>query len=117
MAEQESLNIIQKIDSGKVGYGPVTGRYASFFLGQIYVNKGRFEDAQKYYQRALKFAEQSQDLDTGYYLFSLIGLGDIAAQTGDPNGARSYYKKAKKDAKRSHPAHKRAKDRLKGQRS
>ncbi len=117
LAEQESLNIIQKIDSGKVGYGPVTGRYASFFLGQIYVNKGKFEDAQKYYQRAVKFAEQSQDLDSGYYLFSLIGLGDIAAQTGDPNGARSYYKKAKKDAKRSHPAHKRAKDRLKGQRS
>lgn len=116
-AEKESLNIIEKIDSGKVGYGPVTGRYASFFLGQIYVFKRKFEHAQNYYQRAIRFAEQSQDLESGYYLFSLIGLGDIANQIGDPIGARSYYKKVKKEAKRSHPAYKRAKSRLKGQRS
>ena len=116
LAEQESLNIIHKIDSAKVGYGPVTGRYASFFLGQIYVNKGRYEDAQTYYHRAVRFAEQSQDLESGYYLFSLIGLGDIAQQTGDTRAARAYYKRVKKESKRSHPAYKRAKNRLKGQR-
>jgi tetratricopeptide (TPR) repeat protein len=117
LAEQESLNIMHKIDSGKVGYGPVTGRYASFFLGQIYVNKGRFEDAHSFYNRAVRFAEQSQDLESGYYLFSLIGLGDIAQRTGDSRAARAYYKRVKKESKRSHPAYKRAKKRLKGQRS
>lgn len=116
-AEKESLSIIEKIDSGKVGYGPVTGRYASFFLGQIYTHKGKFEDAEKYYKRAIAFAEQSNDLESGYYLFSLIGLGDIAYQTGDPKQAKEYYKQAKKDAKSSHPAHDRAKDRLKGLKS
>ena len=113
-AEKESLNIIEKIDSGRVGYGPVTGRYAGFFLGQIYTHKGKFEEAEKYYRRAVRFAEQSQDLESGYYLFSLIGLGDIAYQTGDPKSAKAYYKQVKQDAKRSHPAHGRAKDRLKG---
>ncbi|GJM28474.1 MAG: hypothetical protein DHS20C17_11090 [Cyclobacteriaceae bacterium] len=116
-AEKESLNIIQKIDSGKVGYGPVTGRYAAFFLGQIYTHKQQFEDAELYYQRAVSFAEQSDDLESGYYLFSLIGLGDIAQQTGDPRGARELYKRVKKEAKSSHPAHDRAKDRLKGMKS
>jgi tetratricopeptide (TPR) repeat protein len=111
-AEKESLRIIEKIDSGLVGYGPVTGRYAGFFLGQIYTHKGNFEEAEKYYQRAISFATQSEDLESGYYLFSLIGLGDIAYQTGDPKGAREYYKQAKKDAKSSHPDHERAKDRL-----
>ncbi len=116
-AEKESLQIIEKIDSGQVGYGPVTGRYAGFFLGQIYSHKGKFEEAAKYYQRAVEFAQQSEDLESGYYLFSLIGLGDIAYQTGDPKTARDYYKKVKKDAKSSHPAHDRAKDRLKGLKS
>jgi tetratricopeptide (TPR) repeat protein len=113
-AEKESLNIIQKIDSGKVGYGPVTGRYAAFFLGQIYTHKSKFEEAAKYYYRAVEFAEQSEDLESGYYLFSLIGLGDIAQQTGDIKGAKEFYKRVKKEAKSSHPAHERAKDRLKG---
>jgi len=112
-AEKESLAIINKIDSGMVGYGPVTGRYACFFLGQIYVRKSNFDDAQKYYMRAVRFAEQSEDIESGYYLFSLIGLGDIANRTGDSKGARAYYKRVKKESKRSHPAFKRAKDRLK----
>ena len=116
-AEKESLRIIEKIDSGMVGYGPVTGRYAAFFLGQIYTHKGNFEEAQEYYQRAVSFAQQSGDLESGYYLFSLIGLGDIAFQTGDPKGARDYYKQVKREAKSSHPAHDRAKDRLKGMKS
>ena len=116
-AEKESLEIVHKIDSGKVGYGPVTGRYACFFLGQIYVHKSNLDDAQKYYMRAVRFAEQSEDIESGYYLFSLIGLGDIASRTGDSRGARVYYKRVKKESKRSHPAHKRAKNRLKSKRS
>ena len=116
-AEKESLRIIEKIDSGRVGYGPVTGRYASFFLGQIYTHKSRFDDAKEYYLKAINFAQQSQDLESGYYLFSLIGLGDIAQQTGDPKKARAFYRQVKKESKRSHPAYKRAKDRLKGVRT
>ena len=116
-AEKESLSIIEKIDSGMVGYGPVTGRYAGFFLGQIYTHKGKYEDAEKYYQRAITFAQESGDLESGYYLFSLIGLGDIAQQIGNQKAAKSYYKQVKKEAKRNHPAYKRAKDRLKGQRT
>ena len=116
-AEKESLNILTKIDSGMVGYGPVCGRYASFFLGQIYVNKNRMDDAQMYYQRAVNFSEDSNDLESGYYLFSLIGLGDIAYHMGNVSGARQYYKMVKKQAKKSHPAHKRAKDRLKQKRT
>ena len=116
-AERESLNILAKIDSGMVGYGPVSGRYASFFLGQIYINKNRLEDAQAYYQRAVTFSEESNDLESGYYLYSLIGLGDIAYNLGNVSGARLYYKQVKKQAKRSHPAYKRAKDRMKQKRS
>lgn len=112
-AEKVSLNILEKIDSGLVGYGPVSGRYAGFFLGQIYVNQNKLEEAQLYYQRAVEFSESSDELESGYYLYSLIGLGDIAYQLGNFSGAREYYKKVKKQAKRNHPAYKRARDRLK----
>ncbi len=116
-AERESLDILAKIDSGRVGYGLVSGRYASFFLGQIYINKDRLEDAEEYYLKAVDFSERSGDLESGYYLYSLIGLGDIAYHRGNVSGAKQYYRQVTKQAKRSHPAWKRAKDRIKEKRS
>ena len=110
--ERVSLDILSKIDNGMMGYGPVTGRYAAFFLGQIYQGKNKLEDSGMYYERAIKFAQDSDDLDTGYYYYSLLGLGDIALLNGDDAMARSYYKRVKKEAKRKHPAFQRAKQKL-----
>ena len=106
--EPIALDIIAKIDSAQVGYDPVSGRYAAFFLGQIYDSKKDVENAKKYYQRAVEFGEMIGAEKSGYYLFSHIGLGKIAMQAEDKKTARSHFKKVRKQAKKKHAAHKEA---------
>ena len=47
-AEKVCLKIIEAIDSGKTGYGNTSGRYASFFLGQINERRSQFAEAAKF---------------------------------------------------------------------
>ena len=112
-AEEESLAIIQRIDNGMIGYEATSGRYASFFLGEIYNMRGQFDDAKQYYQRAIDFAQQVDATESGYYHYSLLHLGEIAEKQGDSNLARDYYKKVKKEAKRSSRAHEKARENIK----
>ncbi len=112
-AEKESLEIISRIDSGNVGYEAISGRYASFYLGQINEQKRNFALAKQYYQRAVDFALSQEATDSGYYLYSILSLGEIALHEGDEKLAKDYFKKVKKDARRKDNAHKRARTLLK----
>ena len=69
--ETECKEIIHRIDSGMVGYEATSGRYAAFYLGQLYERRQDFDLAQNYYERVVKFAEEIDATDTGYYLFSV----------------------------------------------
>lgn len=106
-------NIMAKIDSGALGYEATSGRYAAFFLGQINESRKNFDQAKKYYNRAIEFAKEIDATESGYYHFSLLSLGDIARKEGDKKQARAYYRLVKKEAKRGDTAHKRARERLK----
>lgn len=112
-AEEVSLDIIAKIDSGMFGYEANSGRYAGFFLGQIYQSSGNLENAKKYYQRAVEFGEEIEAYETGYYLYSLLNLAEIAYYEDNKKEAREYLKLIRKHAKRKHPAHERAREFLK----
>jgi hypothetical protein len=46
-AETVCKSIISRIDSGMVGYEATSGRYAAFFLGQIYESRKKPEEAKK----------------------------------------------------------------------
>jgi tetratricopeptide (TPR) repeat protein len=111
-AEQVSREILARIDSGQIGYEAICGRYASFYLGQINEQRRDFEQAKYYFQRTVEFAEQIDATDTGYYLYALLSLGQIAAHEGNDEQAKEYLKKVKKDAKRKEPVHKRARSLL-----
>ncbi len=111
--EQVSLEILQKIDSMEVGYEANSGRYACFFLGQVHGNRRNHERAKAYYKKGLDYAEQAGATEMGYYFYSLLHLGNIAAMDGEEELAKDYYNRVKKAAKRKHPAHKAARDRLK----
>ncbi|RAW02660.1 tol-pal system protein YbgF [Pseudochryseolinea flava] len=113
-AEPECRNIIARIDSAQVGYEATSGRYASFFLGQIYEARRKPEEAKGFYLRCLKYAEEIEATETGYYLYSLIALGEIAEQQGDKKEAKRYFELVKKKADRKDEAFKDAKRRLKG---
>ena len=111
--ERESKSILARIDSGDVGYEATSGRYASFFLGQLGEAQRRPEDARKYYLETIRFAEEGGATKSGYYLYTLIALGEIANQQGDKVLARKYFEDAKKKAGRKDEAFKDAKRRLK----
>jgi tetratricopeptide (TPR) repeat protein len=111
--EKESLLILARIDSGTIGYEAVSGRYAAFYLGQIYEQRRNFENAKLYYTKTIDFATSIDATDSGYYLYSMLSLGEIAIIEGDDKRAKEYFKQVKKDSKRKHPANKRARKSLK----
>ncbi|ELR71248.1 hypothetical protein C900_02863 [Fulvivirga imtechensis AK7] len=104
--------IMARIDSGMLGYEATSGRYAAFFLGQIYETRKDNEKAKYYYLRAKEFAEQIEATDTGYYLYSLLSLGEIYQEEGDEKEAKKYLKLVKKHARRKDAVHAKARERL-----
>ncbi len=49
-----------------------------FFLGQLGDARRQPADSKKYYTLAVKYSEQTNATESGYYLYSLIALGEIA---------------------------------------
>jgi hypothetical protein len=111
--EKQSKRILERIDSAHVGYEATSGRYASFFLGQVNEVRRNYTEARKYYERAITYAEEIGATESGYYLFSLIALGEICEKQGDKKAAKAYFSLAKKKAGRKDEAFKDAKKRLK----
>jgi hypothetical protein len=112
-AEPVCKEILHRVDTGMIGYEATSGRYAAFFLGQIYEARKNYDDAKKYYELCVQFAEQIKATETGYYLYSLIALGEISQRQGNKAAAKKYFKKVKEEADRSDEAFKDAKRRLK----
>lgn len=112
-AEPVCKDILAKIDSGQVGYEATSGRYAAFFLGQIYEARRKLDEAKKYYTQCMKYAEEIGATESGYYLFSMIALGEIAERQGNKAEAKRWFKDVKKKADRKDEAFKDAKRRLK----
>lgn len=111
--EPVALEIIRRLEAGQVGYEGTTGRYASFFLGQLYQSRGNRDKARKYYEMAVAFAEKTDDLETGYTLYSILSLGRIAKIDGDYQRAKKYCKEVKKLARRKDRVYKEANSLLK----
>ena len=61
----------------------------------------------------MKYAEEVGATESGYYLFSLIALGEISEKQGDKAAAKKYFKEVKKLSGRKDEAYKDAKKRLK----
>lgn len=112
--EKNAKDILARIDSGRVGYEATSGRYASFYLGQMYEVRKKMDEAKKYYLLAVKFSEENNSTESGYYLFSLIALGEISQAQGDKAEAKRYFKLVKEKSGRKEEAFKAAKKRLKG---
>jgi hypothetical protein len=112
-AEPVCKEILARIDSGMLGYEGTSGRYAAFFLGQIYESKKDLDEAAKYYDLCVKYAEEIGAVDSGYYLYSLISLGEINQARGNKTEAKRYFQMVRKKADRKDPAFKDAKRKLK----
>jgi hypothetical protein len=106
-------DMLMKIDSGYVGYEATSGRYASFFLAKIWESNLDEEKAYYYYNRAIQFAKRSNAEESGYYLYSLLGLARIYDKQGNKDEAEETLKKVRKNSRRKHEANKRAREYLK----
>ena len=104
-AKDTSLEILRRIDAGAIGYEANSGRYAAFFAAQYYDRFCQLAEAKKYYLRAIGFGEESESEESGYHLYSLVHMGEIALKEGDKKKAKTYFNQVKKLAKRKHPAH------------
>lgn len=111
--ERECKEVLLRIDSAQTGYEATSGRYVAFFLGQMYEARRNYDEAKKYYQQALRFAEQIDATESGYYLYSLISMGEIASRQGNKAEAKRYFNEVKKRSGRKDEANKDAKRRLK----
>lgn len=111
-AEPVCKGILARIDSGHVGYEGTSGRYAAFFLGQIYEARKKLDDAKFYYQLGMKYSEQVEATESGYYLYSMIALGEIAQKQGNTAEAKRWFKDVKKKSGRKDEANKDARRRL-----
>ncbi len=111
--EKVSMDILAKIDSGMVGYEATSGRYAAFFLAQVSEARGDHEQAKHYYQRAVNFATDISATESGYFLYSLLNLGEFAEKDEEYDLAKDYYQMIKKYADRKQDIHKKAREHLK----
>lgn len=112
-AEPVCKEILRRIDTEMRGYEGTSGRYAAFFLGQVYESRKDLVLARKYYELCVEFAEEIGATDSGYYLYSLIALGEIHQVEGNHKEARAYFQRVRKEASRKDRAFKDAKRRLK----
>ncbi|MBL0742439.1 tol-pal system protein YbgF [Chryseolinea sp. Jin1] len=112
-ADPVSRSILAKIDSGQVGYEATSGRYAAFFLGQIYEARKRYDEANAYYKLCMRYAEEIEATESGYYFYSMIALGEIAEKQGNKAEAKRWFKEVQKKAGRKDEAYKDARRRLK----
>jgi hypothetical protein len=106
-------NLLMKIDSSYSGYEATSGRYACFFLARIWESNLNQDKALYYYQRTVDFAEEIKAVESGYYLYSLLGLARINDKRGNKEEAKKYLKTVRKNSNRKNEANKLAKKHLK----
>ncbi len=111
-AEKEGLSIISRLENGQVGYEYTSGRYAAFFLGEIYFRKGMKDKAAQYYELCIEYGDKVKAQKKGYYLHSLNKLGVMAYKKGDDKLAKKYFKRILKLSKNKHRASKSSKEYL-----
>lgn len=95
-AETESLSILNRIDSSYFGYEANGGRYASFYLGQIYASRKKDDLAKTYYIKCLRFSEQVDAQKGGYYQHALFNMAKITEKEKDYQAAIDYYRQTEK---------------------
>ncbi|MBX2841887.1 MAG: tol-pal system protein YbgF [Flammeovirgaceae bacterium] len=106
-----SEDILNKIESKMVGYEEKSGRYASYYLGHVYRVKYKDQDkASLFFLKAVTFSEAIEELESGYYLYSLAHLGKIANANEEMDLAMSYYDKILVNADKKHSTYKEAKN-------
>lgn len=92
-SERYANELLERINSGKYGYGNNDGRYACYILA--YVNQYYHHDmikAKMYYEKTIGYAVNNNSQDSGFFLASHLALGKMAEAENDFLSAARHYK-------------------------
>ena len=107
-AEEVSKEIMQRLDSGVLGYEETSGRYASFILAHINKGRGNWEEAEPYYLQTLKFSEGSETENEGYALYARLHLAEYYVDEKRYTEAKPLIANIRKYTKRRSSSYKKA---------
>ena len=108
-AEAESLDILEKLEAKQLGYEEISGKYASFFLGDINKRKGNKALANQYFQQAVDFTEAIEDEESGYYLYSQLYLAQSEEEANENESALERVEIIRDNTKRKSSLNEQAK--------
>lgn len=106
--EEVSNEILARIENGQEGYEEVSGRYASFYLGHINRVRGNWPTAEKHYNQAIKFTDNIDDKESGYYLYSHLYLAKKEVEDSNYQSALDRIEIIRDNSKRKSPVNKSA---------
>jgi len=98
-AEKLAKEILERIEKKQFGYEAISGRFATYILAQIYINKD-IELAKNYFEKTIYFAESIKAYDSGYYHASLEWLYEHYKCKNDLPKAQTYLEKLAKYAEK-----------------
>lgn len=107
--EEVSKQILQRLDSGQLGYEEVSARYATFFLGHINKSRGNWEAAEEYYKKTLEYSKSVDMDDSGYALYAALHLSEYYVKKGRYTEAEPLISSLRKNTKRRSTIYKKAK--------
>ncbi len=108
-AEAESLDILEKLKANQLGYEEISGKYASFFIGDINKRRGKDDIAAEYFQKAVNFTEKIEDEESGYYLYSQLYLARYEEAAEDYDSALDRIEIIRDNTRRRDSLNKQAK--------
>ncbi|HYG41079.1 MAG TPA: tetratricopeptide repeat protein [Cytophagales bacterium] len=111
--EAVSLDILNKIERKMPGYEGTSGRYAAFYLGQVYESLRNPGKAKEYYVKAIEYSKEVDALTSGYYLYSLTNLAQLCLAEKNKEEAKKYYQEVLEHAEKDHPTYDEAKNYIK----
>lgn len=107
-AEEESLKILQYLESGKPGYEAVSARNATFFLAHIHKIRGNWQQAEPLYKQVLVYSKALKKEKSGYSIFAALQLSEYYLAQKRDDEAVPLLKMVRTHTKRRNPNNKRA---------
>jgi len=107
-ALEESEAILTYIKDGKLGYEEVSGRWASFYAGQIVNARNDKEQALEHFKDVIIFSEATGAESSGYYIYSALLVAEHYAKNDQGEMAIPLIKNVRANTKRKSPKYKQA---------
>jgi len=109
-AAEVSYEILDRIERQQLGYEAVSGRYAAFYLGQLYRSQKNDEEAEKYFRQVIGFTEKVEQEESGYYLNAQLYLAKAEFERAEFESALNRIEIIRANTKRKEWINKEARD-------